>query len=109
MEYISIEDFKKIELRVGKIIDVQDHPNADKLYILKVDLGGEIRQIVSGIKPWYKKEELLNKKIIIVYNLQPKVFRGVESQGMLLAAEDNNGNISLLTVDKDIKEGSIVH
>ena len=109
MEYISIEDFKKIELRVGKIIDVQDHPNADKLYILKIDLGGEIRQIVSGIKPWYKKEELLNKKIIIIYNLQSKVFRGVESQGMLLAAEDNNGNISLLTVDKDIKEGSIVH
>ena len=109
MEYISIEDFKKIELRVGKIIDVQDHPNADKLYILKVDLGGEIRQIVSGIKEWYKKEELINKKIVIVYNLQPKVFRGVESQGMLLAAEDGNGNLSLITIDRDIKEGSIVH
>jgi methionyl-tRNA synthetase len=109
MEYITIDEFKRIELRVGKVIDVQDHPNADKLYILKVDVGGEIRQIVSGIKPWYKKEDLLNKKIVIVYNLQPKVFRGVESQGMLLAAEDGNGNLSLITVDKDIKEGSIVH
>ena len=109
MEYITIDEFKRIELRVGKVIEVQDHPNADKLYILKVDVGGEIRQIVSGIKEWYKKEELINKKIIIVYNLQPKVFRGVESQGMLLAAEDGKGNLSLITVDRDIKEGSIVH
>ncbi|MGB9674742.1 MAG: methionine--tRNA ligase subunit beta [Nanopusillaceae archaeon] len=109
MEYIDIEEFKKIELKVGRVIDVQDHPNADKLYIIKVDLGGEIRQIVSGIKPWYKKEDLLNKKIVIVYNLKPKIFRGVESQGMLLAAEDLNGNLALITVDRDIKEGSIVH
>jgi len=109
MNYITIDEFSKIKLVVGKIIDVKDHPNADRLYILKVDLGNEVRQIVSGIKQWYKKEELLNKKIIIVYNLQPKNFRGVESQGMLLAAEDGNGNLSLLTVDKDIKEGSYVH
>ena len=109
MDYITINEFSKIKLVVGKVIDVKNHPNADRLYILKVDLGNEVRQIVSGIKQWYKKEELLNKKIIIVYNLQPKNFRGVESQGMLLAAEDGNGNLSLLTVDKDIKEGSYVH
>ncbi|MGC9133108.1 MAG: methionine--tRNA ligase subunit beta [Nanopusillaceae archaeon] len=109
MEYVTIDEFKRIELKIGKVIDVQDHPNADKLYILKVDVGGEIRQIVSGIKQWYKKEDLLNKKIVIVYNLQPKIFREIESQGMLLAAEDGNGNLSLITVDKDIKEGSIVH
>jgi len=109
MDYITIDEFSKIKLVVGKIIDVKDHPNADRLYILKVDLGNEVRQIVSGIKQWYKKEELLNKKIIIVYNLQPKNFRGVESQGMLLAAEDGDGNLSLLTVDKDIKDGSYVH
>jgi methionyl-tRNA synthetase len=109
MDYITIDEFSKIKMVVGKIIDVKDHPNADRLYILKVDLGNEVRQIVSGIKQWYKKEELLNKKIIVVYNLQPKNFRGVESQGMLLAAEDGNGNLSLLTVDKDIKEGSYVH
>jgi methionyl-tRNA synthetase len=109
MEYVTIDEFKRIELKIGKVIDVQDHPNADKLYILKVDVGGEIRQIVSGIKQWYKKEDLLNKKIVIVYNLQPKIFREIESQGMLLAAEDGNGNLSLITADKDIKEGSIVH
>jgi methionyl-tRNA synthetase len=109
MDYITINEFSKIKLVVGKVIDVKDHPNADRLYILKVDLGNEVRQIISRIKQWYKKEELLNKKIIIVYNLQPKNFRGVESQGMLLAAEDGNGNLSLLTVDKDIKEGSYVH
>lgn len=109
MDYITIDEFSKVKLVVGKIIYVQDHPNADRLYILKVDLGNEVRQIVSGIKQWYKKEELLNKKIIIVYNLQSKNFRGVESQGMLLAAEDGNGNLSLLTVDRDIKEGSFVH
>jgi len=109
MDYITIDEFLKVKLVVGKVIDVQDHPNADKLYILKVDLGNEVRQIVSGIKQWYKREELLNKKIIIVYNLQPKSFRGVESQGMLLAAEDGDSNLSLLTVDKDIKEGSFVH
>lgn len=106
---ITIEDLKKIELRVGKIIEVKDHPNADKLYILIVDLGNEKRQIVSGIKPWYKPEELIGKKIVVVANLEPKVFRGVESQGMLLAAEDENKNISLLTVDKDIKEGSLIY
>ena len=109
MDYITINEFSKIKLVVGKVIDVKDHSNSDRLYILKVDLGNEVRQIISGIKQWYKKEELLNKKIIIVYNLQPKNFRGVESQGMLLAAEDGNGNLSLLTVDKDIKEGSYVH
>ena len=109
MDYITIDEFLKVKLVVGKVIDVQDHPNADRLYILKVDFGNELRQIVSGIKQWYKREELLNKKIIIVYNLQPKSFRGIESQGMLLAAEDGNGNLSLLTVDRDIKEGSFVH
>ncbi len=109
MDKISIEDLKKIELRVAKIIDVQDHPNADKLYVIKISLGNEEKTIVSGIKPWYKKEELIGKKIIVVNNLQPKVFRGVESNGMLLAAEDENNNLSLITVDKDIKEGSRVY
>jgi methionyl-tRNA synthetase (EC 6.1.1.10) len=81
MDYITIDEFSKVKLVVGKVIDVQDHPNADRLYILKVDLGNEVRQIVSGIKQWYKKEELLNKKIIIVYNLQPKKFQGSRISG----------------------------
>lgn len=106
---IKIDEFRRIELRVGKIIEVKDHPNADKLYILTVDLGKEKRQIVSGIKEWYKPEELLNKKIIIIANLEPKIIRGVKSEGMLLAAQDENNNLSLLTVDRDIKEGSIIY
>jgi methionyl-tRNA synthetase len=107
MEQISFEEWKKIDLRIAKIIDVKDHPNADRLYIIKVSLGNEERTIVAGIKPWYKKEELIGKKIVIVANLQPKNLRGIESRGMLLAAEHEN-NVVLLTVDKDIKEGSKV-
>jgi methionyl-tRNA synthetase len=107
MEQISFEEWKKIDLRIAKIIDVKDHPNADRLYIIKVSLGNEERTIVAGIKPWYKKEELIGKKIVIIANLQPKNLRGIESRGMLLAAEHEN-NVVLLTVDKDIKEGSKV-
>jgi len=107
MEQISFEEWKKIDLRIAKIIDVKDHPNADRLYIIKVSLGNEERTIVAGIKPWYKKEELIGKKIVIIANLQPKNLRGIESKGMLLAAEHEN-NVVLLTVDKDIKEGSKV-
>lgn len=106
---ITIEEFRKIELRVGKIIDVKDHPNASKLYVITVDLGSEKRQIVSGIKDYYKPEELIGKKIVVITNLEPKIIRGIESRGMLLAAEDENKNISLLTVDRDIKEGAIIY
>jgi methionyl-tRNA synthetase len=107
MEQISFEEWKKVDLRIAKIIDVKDHPNADKLYVIRVSLGSEERTIVAGIKPWYKKEELIGKKIVIVANLQPKNFRGIESKGMLLAAEHEN-DVALLTVDRDIKEGSKV-
>lgn len=104
---ISLEDFKKIDLRVGKIIEVKDHPNADKLYVLTVDLGNEKRNIVAGIKKYYKPEELIGKYIIIVANLEPKNIRGIVSEGMLLAAQDDK-EISLLTVDKEIKVGAKV-
>jgi len=104
---ISLEDFKKIDLRVGKIIEVKDHPNADKLYVLTVDLGNEKRNIVAGIKKYYKPEELIGKYIIVVANLEPKNIRGVVSEGMLLAAQDDK-EISLLTVDKEIKVGAKV-
>jgi len=105
MEQISFEEWKKVDLRIAKIIDVKDHPNADKLYVIKVSLGNEERTIVAGIKPWYKKEELIGKKIVIVANLQPKNLRGIESRGMLLAAEYEN-SVVLLTIDKDIPEGA---
>ncbi len=96
-----VDPFSKIVLKVGKIIEINRHPKADKLYIEKVDMGnGEIRQIVSGLVPYYKEEELLNKKIIVVYNLKSATLRGELSQGMVLAAETEDGSeIELLTAD----------
>jgi len=109
MNYISIDEFKKIDIRIGKILEVKDHPNANKLYVLIVDLGNEKRQIVAGIKDWYKPEELLGKKIVVITNLEPKNIRGMESQGMLLAAEDENKNLSLIVPEKDVKVGTKVY
>lgn len=103
---IEFDEWKKLDLRVGEIKSVKDHPNADKLFILEVDIG-ESRQLVAGIKGHYKKEELLGKKIVVFSNLNPTKLRGIESQGMLLAAV-NNGKVVLLTVDRDIDIGSKV-
>lgn len=104
---LSIEDFKKIELRIAQIKEVADHPNADRLYVITVDLGDKTKQIVAGIKKSYTKEELVSKYIVVVNNLQPAVLRGVESQGMLLAASDDN-TITILSPEKPVKLGSIV-
>jgi methionine--tRNA ligase beta chain len=106
---VSFEEFGKIELRVATIKSVELHPKADKLLVLKVDLGNEERQLVAGIKQHYTAEELVGKKIIVVSNLEPAKLRGIESQGMLLAAEDSEGVVSLLTVDREINNGALVH
>ncbi|MAG47781.1 hypothetical protein CL617_04190 [archaeon] len=92
--------FENLNLRVGKINAVKDHSNADRLYVISVDLGKISRdlQIVSGIREFYTKEELLGKNIIVLVNLESAVFRGIESNGMLLAA-DFSGDISLLTAN----------
>ncbi|MCM8763676.1 MAG: methionine--tRNA ligase subunit beta [Candidatus Omnitrophica bacterium] len=105
---ISLEEFKKIELKVAKIIEVKEHPQADKLYVLKVNTGNEIKQLVAGIRKFYTPQQLLNKNIVIINNLQPAMIRGIESQGMLLAASDTNNNISLILPDKDIAPGSTI-
>ncbi len=104
---VSIDDVKALGLRIGEIVEVQDHPNADRLYVLKVKLGEEERNLVAGIKQSYTKQELIGKKIVVVTNLKPAVIRGIESQGMLLAA-DRGEEISLLTVDRDVPSGSEV-
>jgi len=88
-----------LNLKVAKIIDVQNHPNADKLYVLQIDLGNEKRQLVGGLKEHYSPEELLNKKLIVITNLKYAKLRGVESQGMLLAGDDGE-HVGVLTVDK---------
>ena len=101
---IKFDDFKKLEIKVGRILDVKDHPNADKLYLINVDTG-EKRRLVAGIKKDYSKEELIGKKIIIICNLEQREIRGIKSEGMLLAAQEGN-IVRLLTVDRDVKEGS---
>lgn len=104
---VTIEDFSKLKLKVGRIIEVSDHPRADKLYILKVDIGQKQIQLVAGIKNFYSKEELKDKLIVVLVNLEPKPLRGVVSEGMLLAAQDNN-TVSILTPDKKVEPGSII-
>jgi methionyl-tRNA synthetase len=104
---ITFEEWSKAELRVGEIKEAKEHPNADKLYVLRVDLGENVgeRTIVAGIRKAYEKDELIGKKIIVVANLTPVVLRGVKSEGMLLAASDDK-ELTLLTVDSDVSNGS---
>ena len=102
---VPYEDFAKLELKIGKVIQVEDIPGSNKLLKLTVDFGDENRIIVAGIKQQYKPEDLLNKKFVFVTNLQRKKIMGIESQGMILAAEDD-GIIALLQPIKDVKEGS---
>jgi len=104
-DQITIDDFKKVELRVAVVKSVEPHPNADKLLVLKVDMGGAERQLVAGIRGHYEPQALVGRRIIVVANLQPAVLRGVESQGMLLAARDGE-KIMLLTTDQEAAAGS---
>lgn len=106
--YITIDDLSKVSLKVGQITTVERVEKADKLYKLTVDLGTETRTIVSGIVPYYTEEELLNKKIVVVTNLKPVKLRGIESNGMLLAAGDKDV-VKLLTLDGDIANGENIH
>ena len=107
----TFDEFAKLDIRVGKVLGVEDHEAARKpMYKLTIDFGQEIGQrlIIAGIKPWYPKEELINKKVVCIVNLDPKAIAGIESHGMVLAADDNADMVTLLTVDRDIAEGSKV-
>ncbi len=103
---INYEDFAKVELKVGKILEVADHPNADKLYVLKVDIGdGVVTQLVAGVKNYYKPEELIGKLVAVVANLEPKPLRGIDSNGMVLAANAGE-NLAIITLDREIPTGT---
>lgn len=108
MEKISFEDFEKLDLRVGKILSVEEHPRADKLYVLRVDIGeSSPRIIVAGLRPYYPKESLLNKKAVFIANLAPRALKGIESNGMILAASSSNHEkVIFLSPEKDIEPGS---
>src|SRR3989337_4387100 len=102
---VSINEFRRIELKVATIKKAGSHPNADKLLVLQIDLGCEERQIVAGIKGHYAPEELVGRQVVVVANLETAKLRGVESQGMRLAASDGD-RIVILTPEKEVRPGA---
>jgi methionine--tRNA ligase beta chain len=102
---ISFEDFQKIDLRVAKIIKAEKIEGSEKLLKLEVNLGKEVRQIIAGIAKFYKPEDLVGKEIVVVANLEPKKLMGIESQGMLLAAE-KDGEPVILVPEKEVPPGT---
>jgi methionine--tRNA ligase beta chain len=108
---ITYDDFAKLDLRVAKITEASPHPNADRLLVLKIDLGCETRQLIAGIRGAYEPESLIGKSIVVVANLAPRKMRGLESQGMLIAAvpTDDAGektDVIVLTTDRDAPAGA---
>lgn len=107
--HLDFETFTKVELRTGKIIEVTDHDNADKLYVVKIDDGSEVgRTICAGIKEYYSPEQMVGKSIVFVANLKPRKLRGILSEGMMLAADNGKGGVTLVTLDGEIEPGSEV-
>ena len=104
---VSFKEFQKVELRVALVLEVLNHPKADRLYIIRCSLGDRCCQIVGGIKQFYSPEELVNKKIVIVANLDPVMLRGVRSCGMLLAGRQDE-TVTVLSLAEDIKEGTLL-
>jgi|TARA_B100002052_G_scaffold183084_1_gene166798 methionyl-tRNA synthetase len=107
VDYIEFEDFMKVEMKTGTILSVENHPNADKLYVVTIEDGPEsTRTVCAGLKSYYSVEDLVGKSVVFVANLKPRKLRGIMSEGMMLAAEDSEGNVTLLTTDGDIVPGS---
>ena len=105
MENINFEEFKKIHLRIAKIVSAERVEESEKLLKLEVDLGDEERQIIAGIGKFYQPEELIGREIVVIINLEPRTLMGIESQGMLLAA-NNEGEPVLLRPDKEVPAGT---
>ncbi len=102
---VTFDDFSKLDLRIGKVLEVNEHPDAEKLYLLKVDIGQKVIQLVAGIRPFYEPAGLLGKLVVVLVNLEPKNIRGFASEGMILAAGSKE-DVSLIISDKNIKVGS---
>ena len=102
---ITFDDFKKVELKIARIVEAEEVPGTEKLLKLQIDLGGEKRQIVAGIKKVYQAKDIIGREIAVVVNLEPRMVMGIESNGMLLAASDEAGPV-LLRPDKDVPPGS---
>jgi len=104
---ITIDQFKTVELRVATVVSAEPHPNADRLVVLRVDLGSEQRQIVAGIRATYDPATLVGRQIVVVANLEPAVLRGIESQGMLLAANGEGGPV-VVSPERLVPVGAVV-
>jgi len=109
MTEITFEEFQRLDMRVGKVLEANQIPGSRNLIWMIVDFGTEKRQAVAGLLQWYKPEDLVGKKYAFILNLQRRKFMGVESQCMILAAEDDKGNVAALQPEKDIAEGSKIH
>ncbi len=104
---IEFDDFLKVDLRVGTIVEASLHPNADKLLVLQVDLGCETRQILAGIKAWYAPEDLVGKQVTVCCNLKPRTMRGLESAGMIIAGcGDDREDVVVLCPDRPMPTGA---
>ncbi|MBU0599377.1 hypothetical protein KKB84_09305 [bacterium] len=101
---ITFDDFKKIEIKTAIIKEVKEHPNADKLYVLTLDLGDEERQCVAGVRLYYEKKTLVGKQVAVITNLEPVTIRGIKSSAMILAAKDEE-TLSMVVMDKQVKNG----
>ena len=107
-DHVTVETFKQISLRTGVVLSAQDHPNADRLLVLQVDIGEAApRQLVAGIKGSYQAADLIGKQVIVVANMKPAQLRGVESQGMVLATSDE-GAVVLISPERSVRAGSTV-
>ena len=104
-ETIPFKEWQKLDLRVGTIENVEEHPNADKLFVLDVNIGDEKKRFVAGLRGHYDKNELVGKKVIVFVNLEPATLRGIKSEGMVLAAVDSD-KVFLLQPDDDIENGA---
>ena len=104
-DVITMKEFKKLDIRIGTVAEVEKVPSSDKLYKLQVDIGGELRQIVTGLVDWYTADDLSGKVIAVVLNMKPAKIFGQWSYGMLLAAEID-GKLALLTTDHEIPNGA---
>ncbi len=107
MAEVSIQEFAKLDLRIGTIVKVEAVEGSDKLYKLEVDLGREKRVVVAGIRKYYEPGDLLGKQVVVVANLKPKVIKGIPSQGMILAADDGK-TVALLRPDRKVENGAKV-
>lgn len=106
---IIYDDFAKLELKIGKIVEAAEHSNADKLLVLKVEIGDAVVQVVAGIKAYYGSQEVVGKQVVVLANLEPRQLRGIESQGMILAAQTpDKSQLCLIVPEKEMPAGSIV-